>query len=59
MKKFTIMILVFKKKFINQIKKLNYYYSKKIRKIEIKKLDQLFINAKKNYLKILSYKKNI
>lgn len=49
----------FEKKFINQIKKLNYYYSKKIRKIEIKKLDQIFINAKKNYLKILSYKKNI
>ena len=39
----------FEKKFINQIKKLNYYYSKKIRKIEIKKLDQIFINAKKNY----------
>ena len=49
----------FEKKFINQIKKLNYYYSKKIRKIEIKKLDQIFINAKKNYLRILSYKKNI
>ena len=49
----------FEKKFINQIKKLNYYYSKKIRKIEIKKLDQIFINAKKNYSRILSYKKNI
>ncbi len=47
----------FKKEFINQIRKLNYYYLKNTKNIDLKKLDQIFINAKKNYFKILTYKK--
>ena len=49
----------FKEKFINKIKKFNYYYSKKINYIDLKKLDRTFEDAKKNYLRILSYKKDI
>ena len=49
----------FKEKFINKIKKFNYYYSKKINYIDLKKLDQTFEDAKKNYLRILGYKKEI
>ena len=49
----------FKEQYISRIKKLNYYYSKKIKNIDLKILDDNFIAAKKNYLKILSYKKNI
>ena len=46
-----------KKKFINQIKNLNYYYFYKNKKININKLDETFLNAEKNYQKILSKKK--
>ena len=49
----------FKEQYISRIKKLNYYYSKKIKNIDLKILDDNFIAAKKNYLKILSYKKKI
>ena len=49
----------FKEKFINNIKKINYYYSKKTKNVNIKELDKNFIKAKINYLRILSYKKKI
>ena len=49
----------FYEKYINKIKKLNYYYSNGSKKIDIKKLDQTFIDAKKNYLRILDNKKKI
>ena len=49
----------FDKKFINQIKNLNYYYSNGGKKVDLIKLDEIYINAKKNYNKILSYKKKI
>ncbi|RPG61117.1 MAG: hypothetical protein CBD98_004050 [Flavobacteriaceae bacterium TMED238] len=47
----------FKTKFLNQIKKLSYYYSKKKVNINLKNLDGIFIKAKRNYLKILEHKK--
>ena len=46
-----------KQKFINQIKDLSYYYSYKNKKININKLDKTFLNAEKNYQRILSKKK--
>ena len=49
----------FNKSFINKIKNLNYYYHKNSKNLDIKKLDKLFINAKKNYSRILSYKKKL
>ena len=48
----------FYENFINKIKQSNYYYSNNI-KIDLKKLDQNFVDAKKNYLRILSYNKKI
>jgi hypothetical protein len=48
----------FSENFINRIKKFNYYY-KNTQKIDLKKLDKLFFDAKLNYLKILNFKKNI
>ena len=50
----------FKGQYINKIKKLNYYYhSKKDKNVDLKKLDENFINAKKNYFKILNNNKKI
>jgi len=49
----------FKFRYISKIKKFNYYYSKKIENIKLKTLDKNFIEAKKNYLRILNNKKNI
>ena len=46
-----------KQKFINQTKDLSYYYSYKNKKININKLDKTFLNAEKNYQRILSKKK--
>ena len=48
----------FYENFINKINQLNYYYSNN-NKIDLKKLDQNFVDAKKNYLRILSYNKKI
>tara|TARA_B100000787_G_scaffold102580_2_gene75917 strand:- start:1910 stop:3367 length:1458 start_codon:yes stop_codon:yes gene_type:complete len=49
----------YKEKFLDKIKKIDYYYLKKTKNVDIKKLDQTFIDAKKNYLRILGYKKKI
>ena len=49
----------FYENFINKIKRSNYYYSKSIQKVNLNKLDQMFIGAKKNYLRILDNKKKI
>ena len=46
----------FKNKFINQIKNMKYYYSEKKEVIDLKKLDNIFLNAKNNYARILSKK---
>ena len=50
---------LFKKKFLNEIKDLKYYYFKKKANINLVNLDQTFEKAKENYFKILSYKKEI
>lgn len=47
----------FKIKFLEQIKKINYYYSEKKINIDQKNLNEIFIKAKKNYFKILKQKK--
>tara|TARA_Y100000590_G_scaffold462131_1_gene625461 strand:+ start:87 stop:1427 length:1341 start_codon:yes stop_codon:yes gene_type:complete len=49
----------YKRKFISNIKKINYYYSDKNSKINLTKLDKNFNNAKENYFRILSSKKKI
>tara|TARA_B110000037_G_scaffold220356_1_gene287981 strand:- start:6559 stop:7902 length:1344 start_codon:yes stop_codon:yes gene_type:complete len=49
----------FYEKFIDKIKQSNYYYSKGVQKVDLKKLDQIFVSAKKNYLRILGNKKKI
>ena len=49
----------FKKKFINKIKNLKYYYQKKNNNVALKVLDQIYLNAKNNYLSILKNKKKI
>ena len=46
-------------KFINYVKNLNYYYSKKNANINILKLDNYFDKAKLNYFRILSNIKRI
>jgi hypothetical protein len=45
--------------FMKKIKDINYYYCTNKSKINLKKLDIDFENAKKNYFRILNYKKNI
>jgi len=63
--KFTVNQMIDKKnkdfyeKFIDKIKQSNYYYSKGTSKVDLKKLDQMFLGAKKNYLRILENKKKI
>ncbi len=47
------------KKFISQTKNLEYYYNKKNTKTNLKKLDNFFNKAKKNYFRILANKKSI
>lgn len=47
------------KRFIQHIKNLDYYYKKKNNKINLKKLDNFFDKAKKNYFRILANKKGI
>ena len=49
----------FEKNFLDQIKNIKYYYSNGNNRIDLEKLDNIFENAKKNYFKILSKKKNI
>jgi len=49
----------FYQNFINKIKQSNYYYFMGPQKVNVKKLDQMFVGAKKNYLRILDNKKKI
>jgi len=48
----------FETKFLNKIKNIKYYYSSNINKIDLKNLDNIFDNAKKNYFKIFTKKIN-
>lgn len=48
----------FHKKFLNQIKKLKYYYETN-EKVDLPMLDKTFYNAKQNYFKILGLKNKI
>ena len=48
----------FETKFLNNIKNIKYYYSSNINKIDLKNLDNIFDNAKKNYFKIFTKKIN-
>ena len=49
----------FYENFINKIKKSNYYYSSRVKNVDLKKLDKMLIDAKKNYVRILEKKINI
>lgn len=49
----------YEKNFLNHIKKMKYYYSNNYSKIDLKKLDNIFLNAKINYLKILRQNEKI
>ena len=57
-KKPKIISLDFHKKFLNQIKKLKYYYETN-EKVDLPMLDKTFYNAKQNYFKILGLKNKI
>ena len=48
----------FRKNFLNQIKKLKYYYETN-EKVDLPMLDKTFYNAKQNYFKILNSKNKI
>ena len=47
------------KKFINNIKNINYYYSKNKKKIDLQNLDYIFEKAKEKYFNILAKNKKI
>ena len=49
----------FNRDFINTIKKSKYYYYKKNQNADLSVIDNLFTSAKKNYFRILGYKKKI